>query len=247
MKFISVNIETNLHTDTVLPFLKKENPDVVCFQELLEEEVAFYEKELNLKAVFQPTLYIHHPIYERIRGKKAGVAIFSNNIMKSGSVFYYGSKENQERPFEEYVLEEKTRKNYAFVWANIKNEDGQEYKIITTHLPVTKEGESSKFQLEVAEAMLSKLAELKDEFVLCGDMNAPRGNETFSRLAAKYKDNIPLEYKTSIDQNLHRVKGIQFMVDCLFSTPNYEASNVKLVDGVSDHMAIVANIAKLTL
>jgi len=34
------------------------------------------------------------------------------------------------------------------------------------------------------------------------------------------------------------------MVDCLFSTPAYKASNVKLVDGVSDHMAIVAEIRK---
>ena len=52
----------------------------------------------------------------------------------------------------------------------------------------------------------------------CGDMNVPRGNETFNRLAEKYKDNIPLEYKTSIDQNLHRVKGLQVMVDGLYYT-----------------------------
>ena len=75
-------------------------------------------------------------------------------------------------------------------------------------------------------------------------MNAPRGNETFSRLEEKYKDNIPREYKTSIDQNLHKVKGIQFMVDGLFTTPVYKASNVKLVDGISDHMAVVAEINK---
>jgi hypothetical protein len=75
-------------------------------------------------------------------------------------------------------------------------------------------------------------------------MNAPRGKESFSRLAKKYKDNIPPEYKTSIDQNLHKVKGIQFMVDGLFTTPSYKASDVKLVDGVSDHMAVVAEITK---
>lgn len=34
------------------------------------------------------------------------------------------------------------------------------------------------------------------------------------------------------------------MVDGLFTTSDYKASNVRLVDGVSDHMAIVADIYK---
>jgi hypothetical protein len=34
------------------------------------------------------------------------------------------------------------------------------------------------------------------------------------------------------------------MVDGLFTTPAYEAQDVKLVDGVSDHMAVVAPITK---
>ena len=46
--------------------------------------------------------------------------------------------------------------------------------------------------------------------------------KTFNRLAEKYKDNIPLEYKTSIDQNLHRVKGLQVMVDGLLLHPPIE-------------------------
>ena len=34
MKLISLNIELNRHHDLVLPFLKKEKPDVICLQEL---------------------------------------------------------------------------------------------------------------------------------------------------------------------------------------------------------------------
>ena len=36
-----------------------------------------------------------------------------------------------------------------------------------------------------------------------------------------------------------------FMVDGLFTTPTYRALNVKLIDGISDHMAIVAEINKV--
>ena len=35
------------------------------------------------------------------------------------------------------------------------------------------------------------------------------------------------------------------MVDGLFTTPAYKASDVKLVDGISDHMAIVAKINRI--
>lgn len=243
MKLISLNIELNKHYDTVLNFLKKENSDVICLQELLEEDFDRFKKELNMKGVFKVFNYLfaEPPLYEDIRGKKQGVAIFAKNIFDSGSIFYEGKEENLSKPFEEYISDKKIYKNRVLLWADVKDENGIMFKYIVTQMPVTKEGESSPYQLEVVDSLLKKLDSF-EEFVLCGDMNAPRGNETFARLEKKYKDNIPLEYKTSIDQNLHRVKGIQFMVDCLFTTPTYKASNVRLIDGVSDHMAVVADI-----
>lgn len=243
MKLISINIENNLHNSTVLEFLKKEKADVICLQEFLEDDFDLYKKELGLEGVLQISSYVANWIYPKLKGKKQGVAIFSKSITDSDSFFYYGKEENLQKSFDTYISNEDFRKNYGFVLVNIKNSDNAKYRFITTHLPVTKEGESSPYQLEVAESLLKKL-ESFGEFVLCGDMNAPRGNETFNRLARKYKDNIPPEYKTSIEQNLHRVKNLQYMVDGLFTTPSYIASNVKLVGGLSDHMAIIADISK---
>ncbi len=243
MKLISINIECNRHTDRVLDFLKKEKADVVCIQELLEEEFDFYKKELGLGGVFQTWNYFRSPYYGDLIGKRQGVAIFTKEIIESGSVFYTGSKANILKPFEEYMSDEKFQKNKAFVWADVKDEEGVKFRIITTQLPVTKEGEVTPYQLEVINLMLHQL-ESFEEFILCGDMNAPRGRQSFSLIAEKYKDNIPPKYKTSIDQNLHKVKGIQFMVDGLFTTSTYKASNVRLQDGVSDHMAIIADISK---
>jgi hypothetical protein len=48
---------------------------------------------------------------------------------------------------------------------------------------------------------------------------------------------------TSIDPKLHRAGALQLMVDGLFTTPGYEASDVMLHTGVSDHCAITARIA----
>lgn len=227
-----------------MDFLKKENPDVICLQELLEDDFDRFERDLGLRGIFKAfSFFKKHPHYENIEGKKQGVAIFSNNIADSGSIFYVGKEENLLKSHEEYLSNEESTKNRVLLWADIKDKEGIVYKILNTHLPVTKEGEPSPYQLEVVDLLLEKLGTM-GEFILCGDTNAPRGKETFRRLSSKYKDNIPQEYKTSIDQNLHRVKGIQFMVDCLFTTQAYKASNVKLVDGISDHMAVVADISR---
>jgi exonuclease III len=239
MKLISLNIEMNKHTDVILEFIRAENPDVICFQELLEDDFSFYKKEFALDGIFQSCRYSRHSNYPESMGKKIGVAIFAKNIVRSGFMYYVGNGTELLKPFDAVHFKDEE----ALVWAEIKNTDGIVYTFATAHLPVTHHGESSPFQLQALENFFTKLDTLR-EFVLAGDMNAPRGNETFNRLAKKYKDNIPLEYKTSIDQNLHRVKGLPYMIDCLFTTPLYRASNVSLMDGVSDHMAVVGEIEK---
>jgi exonuclease III len=239
MKLISLNIETNKHHDLILPFLKRENPDVFCAQEILEEDFAIYKRELGMDGVFAPCRYVRSKTCEESIGKLQGVSIFCKKILNSGEEFYLGTKEEVEKPFDAVNFV----KTEALAWAEIEVESAV-YKFVTLHLPVTEHGESTEEQLSAQSYLFKKLEPL-GEFILCGDMNAPRGNETFRRFTEKYKDNIPLEYKTSIDQNLHRVKGIQFMVDCLFTTPSYTADGVKLVDGLSDHMAIVAEISKI--
>lgn len=255
MKIISLNIECNKHDELVLPFLKKENPDVVCVQELLEDKFEFYKKELSMYGVFRSASYIDTVVHKDLAGKKEGVAIFTkNSIADSGNFFLAGGEDNVSMPFSEYLERfnnflkihgsyEDFEESRVLVWADVKNTEGVVFRFLTAHLPVTTQGRVTPYQLGITDNLLVKLGEL-GEFVLCGDFNSPRGCESFARFANKYKDNIPLEYKTSIDQNLHRVKGIQFMVDGLFTTPTYQASSVRLVDGVSDHMAIVADINK---
>ena len=41
---------------------------------------------------------------------------------------------------------------------------------------------------------------------------------------------------------LHRAGPLDLMVDGLFLSPHYRASNVQLAAGVSDHQAVVATL-----
>ncbi len=246
MKLISLNIELNKHRDKVLSFLKKENPDVICLQEILEEDFPIYKKDLEMEGVLEMWYlmnFIKDSHHAKLNGQKHGVAIFAKRILSSGFIYYNGSKENINESTNEFPLDKPIQDNNVLLWIETENDKREKFKFMTTHLPVTKNGDTTDYQLEIVSKLLKKLEEIP-EFILCGDTNAPRGKEAFSLLANKYKDNIPEEYQTSLDQNLHRVKGLMYMVDGLFTTPGYKAENVKLIDGVSDHMAIVADIEK---
>jgi endonuclease/exonuclease/phosphatase family metal-dependent hydrolase len=226
-----------------MPFLKKEKADVVCLQELLEEDFELYKKELEMDGVHQVAGYVTDSVHIESRGKKHGPAIFAKSIINSGHSFYLGSLIKIEESFDKYLKNENNFENRTLVWVDVNN-NNEIFRIATSHLPITHHGEVTSHQLETNDKLLEQLKTLGD-LVFCGDTNAPRGRESYSRIAREFKDNIPEEYTTSLDRNIHRAKGVDFMVDCLFTTPLYIASNVKLKSGVSDHMAIVSEINKI--
>jgi endonuclease/exonuclease/phosphatase family metal-dependent hydrolase len=245
MKLISLNIEKDKHYDKIFSFFRNEDPDCICLQEVEEEDFEMLKEKMGMSGFFKAFSYEKspHDCYKTNYGKRQGVAIFGKKIIQTGYIFYSGKEENLDVPFEEYLQRYDSLKSCVLVWADIETEDKGVVRVVTTHFPVTYQGESSPYQLGLLLPFFEALDTLGD-FVLCGDFNAPRGNETFTRLAARYTDCIPLHYTTSIDQNLHREKGIQFMVDGLFLTGAYTAQEVELVDGVSDHMAVIATIYK---
>ena len=240
MKVVSINIELSKHLDRVFAFIAQENPDVLCLQELLEEDFAKFKEQTGLAGVFQASGYVRHPDYADCKTKKEGVGIFARDIVSSGHAFYVGKAENLSLPIDTYLASEDKAMNKALIWAEVRHEDTL-YKFVNVQLPVTEQGSVTPFQMQVIDNLLAKLDTMGD-FILCGDTNAPRGRESFARFTAKYTDNIPAQYMTSLDQNLHRVKGLIYMVDGLFTTNRYRASDVRLVDGVSDHMAVVGMI-----
>ena len=130
--------------------------------------------------------------------------------------------------------------NRILVWATF-GKGKQDFKIATTHFTWSAKGNTTVNQRRSFNK-LNKILDRLGECVLCGDFNAPRGGEIFTALSKKFADNIPSDIQTTVDENLHRKKGLQVVVDGLFTSSIYKAENVKVVGGVSDHKAIVANI-----
>lgn len=119
------------------------------------------------------------------------------------------------------------------------------YTIATTHFTRTPDGSTSDKQREDLKNLLA-ITKKCPELILCGDFNAPRGGEIFGILADMYTDSIPPEYLSSLDPKLHQLRGSKpLMVDGLFTTSEYRATDVKLTVGVSDHMAITALVSRV--
>ena len=247
LKLISLNIEGSKHLQKIRSFLEKERPEVLCLQELCEVDVPFFETLLGMSSFFVPMAV----------GKQgpSGVGIFATVPFVETAIHRYGGAEDGGGMIDGSNKETlHTSQRFALARAVVEHE-GERFQILTTHFPVTKQGQPTDYQRDDMRAVLAILAGLGD-FVLAGDFNAPRilgghPGEIFGMLASAYTDSIPATYETSLDLTLHRAVGqglaheiADKMVDGLFTTPGYVAHDVRLHAGVSDHQAIVATITQ---
>ena len=246
MKLVSLNIERDRHLKSrVVPFFERVGPDVICLQEIFEVDFK------DLRARFGGGIYASmtkKPSVRPDRGGTAlpwGVGILSRAPMRAAYArYYYGNSDDEILEFERMpdgnIKQETVKK--ALLWASI-SVGGELFTIGTTHFTWTPDGNADGDQRRDADALLAALKKIPD-IVWCGDLNAPRGREIFTKFAAEYRDHIPAQYTTSIDAKFHRKRGLELMVDGLFSTPQYDVSDVKLVSGLSDHCAVQATVRR---
>lgn len=237
LKFFQLNIEGDNHYHRILPFLEAAQPEVLCFQEFFEVDIPVFQKQYP-HVLFAPLAIINERTRERLEGKgKLGVVIFSKlPFLSTQKNYYVGSEEK----LNIYVSGNPNLFNRAIISVEILKEN-KLFQVATTHFTWTPEGSVTDEQRQHLKELLKIIDEIKP-LILCGDFNAPRGKEIFDTLATHLKDNVPPELKTSIDQNLHRIQGIQLMVDGFFTSPEFKVSRIRMVDGVSDHQGLLAEV-----
>jgi endonuclease/exonuclease/phosphatase family metal-dependent hydrolase len=235
IKFISVNIERDRHSDRIKKLLTESNADFICLQEVMQYEVSELAETQNYFSFFSPTTR-HQPGDD----KWEGIAVLSRYPLLVANVHQYAGPE-MPGLYDKSTTEtlQKTRR-YLLQVCEVES-DQKRYRFANTHFTWSRDGQADDYQRQDVKKMLEFLQGYKS-FVLSGDFNAPRGREIFSTIAEQYKDNIPAHYQTSLDEHLHRCGYLPYMVDGLFSTPEYKVSNVELVFGVSDHAAVKAEI-----
>lgn len=234
LKVISVNIERDLHFDRLIPFLKKNQPDIVLMQEVCEKDIPFLEKSLGMKGTFAVLNSL-----KDIENSTMGLLNLTALPAKTYSTYYRGNE--KEPPVIEKGKNEGAKTARAILVTEFMK-GNHPYCVINTHFTWTPDGHPSEKQVVDLDIMLEYLSKIP-EFILGGDFNAPRGRPIFDKIAEKYRDNIPKTVTTTIDKDLHKAGDLQLVVDSIFTTPAYQVDAVEVISGVSDHCAILAEIS----
>ncbi len=232
LKLGCLNIEKDRHFERFIPALCGADLDVICLQEVPENKITYLESALNASSLFLRTTFRTDP--ETGVESVYGLAIFVRHGLMVGcdaQVYHYAAPDDIPFPADR-----------ALLFAIIEKDDVR-YHVGNTHFTWTHNGDVTDQQLLDLEALFGVIDDhIGDRLILCGDFNAPRGRMTWDMLASRYRDNIPKLVDTTLDQTYHRAAPIFLVVDGMFTSRHYVASDVELEDGVSDHMLITGKI-----
>jgi endonuclease/exonuclease/phosphatase family metal-dependent hydrolase len=248
MKLVSLNVEADKHWGLINPFLDAEQADVVCLQEIFEDDAMRLAERCDMHMVFAPMFL--RPDNETARFKKEGIAMLSRDVINNTTIKIYHQPNKELQPINEtneHDMENTIRR--LLLSAEIIH-DEKIFVVATTHFTWTPDGLPRDYQHAAAEKLLAALGTFP-EIMFCGDFNMPRSvNDVYKQFAEKYQDAIPTSYASSLDLNIHRAGKdpvaaphlADYMVDYLFLSKGYQAKNIRLAPGVSDHCAIVATV-----
>lgn len=235
IKLVSVNIEGSRHSDRVDQFLATQQPHIACLQEVESTRLQHFAT--------QYPYYHFAPMNQRPNGSLQGVAILSKVPYLLARTIPFAGSDTYRQPFDRTSFQSRYE-SQQYVACLVECAIGDTaYRFVTTHLPVTEAATVTEYQRYAMRQLCSALAPF-DHLIVTGDMNAPRGGAIFTQLTKQYTDHVPSHYTTSIDPKLHRAGSLELMVDGLFSTEQYQVTNVELHTGVSDHQAITATIVR---
>jgi len=271
MKLCSMNVEGHIHLhERVIPFLKKEQPDVICLQEVFFRDIPLLEAELGMQAHFGLMANVEdaNPVFNQPYGM-IGVVILTRGDVKSVQHQYYAptiavddlneylaprlkdadfSPTSVEIPFEVPILSHPNAMWRVLSSLDIEV-DGEWYRVAHTHFTWADKGMFTQKQADDFRSLWTLVEDL-GEHVLCGDFNSPRGGDgdgtnIYDQLADRMSSAVPLEEISTLDENLHRAGRLDLVVDGIFTTPTYSVSDIRLESGVSDHKALVAQVEKM--
>lgn len=242
-KLITYNIWHGKYLERVIDFLREEDADVICLQEVATKGQGVGPKDINIYEIIKSELGyagVFAPMVEFDEG--GGLYNFGLAILTKGKTlheethFYF-------RDFQRF--EEWERNRYRWPRAVLRADvglQGERMTVFTTHFLVTPEASVTDYQLKAAYRLREYLDQY-DNFILCGDMNTPFGTETYELLSEGLVDGSPVD-KPTLHPTIHRVGHLGYHVDYVFlKGEQFEVKEswVPEVDG-SDHLPVVVEL-----
>ena len=238
LKLLSLNIEYDRHLDEVTQTIAAHLPDIVCLQEVFEKDCV----KLAAAGGYQVKFAISTLMPEGGEGNTSprswGLAVLTRVPVHNQTVAYYADDPRIR------IYKERNDPRRVLLMTELQHE-GRSYKIGTIHFTWSMAGEATDEQRADFVRLKQVLMPYPD-YVLCGDFNSPRGGEMFAKFTDELGlvDHLPPHVTTTIDPKHHYAGALELVVDTIFSTPDYRATDIQVLEGISDHKGILARIER---
>ncbi len=253
------NFEAGLETrNQIFQFLRREQPDVVCFQEFYsQDKPTRFETMDSLFQVMGTTIYHQRSAHKRIARQNFGIAMFSRYPMiAKGDVMFetQGSQDFNYCIYADIVKNRDTFRIYDVHLQSIKLQS--DYYSKQTNDPTTNLAEESAIRLiyrklqtayvkraDQARRVVNHIRTSPYPTIVCGDFNDTPMSYTYNQF-----DRI----LTDAYRNTSTGIGVTYVgkmpagrIDYIFHSPELASTNFKIQKEVlSDHRAITCIISK---
>lgn len=250
LKVIQVNIYKGRYLDSLIDFLKKENPDFVTMQEVttggfslsgVEKADVFREllHELKMFGVFHGDLKLKEE-----KDSKFGNAVFSKHrIIKSKvlTLKTFRPVTNDELNGKSGEVREKIDRHLLDAEVNFRDKD---IHIMSWHGAWTAPPHDTPETKKQAELVYRYIMNVDEPFILGGDLNAILGSKTVD-LISSASNNLMLKCNVSMTTNpdVHKIAPRGFLIDYLFTSSEFKFKSIEVPQiTVSDHLPVVAEL-----
>jgi len=238
LKLLTLNIENHRHLDRVVQTIATHLPDIVCLQEVFEKDCAKLAAVGGYQVKYAISTLMPEGKADNTSPRSWGVAVLARVPVLNQAVVYYDDDPRIR------IFKGPMDPRHVLVTTELQHE-GRFYRFGTTHFTWSMAGATTNEQLADFVRLKQALLPYPD-YVLCGDFNAPRGGELFSKFTDELSliDHLPANVTTTIDPQFHYAGALELVVDTIFSTPEYSVTDVQVLEGISDHKGILAWVAR---
>jgi endonuclease/exonuclease/phosphatase family metal-dependent hydrolase len=236
IKLLTLNIEGDRHLERVRAVIAAHQPDIVCLQEVFEADCPYLAAAGGYHWRFALSALVRDHAGSRMRNW--GVAMLARVPVLGQYTNYYADDPTIR------VLDDPNDPRRVLVVAELQH-GRQQYRVATTHFTWSARGDISAQQKADFSRLKAVLSRYPD-YLLCGDFNAPRNREMFSMFTGELSltDLLPEHITSTIDAQYHYAGSLELVVDTFFSTGEYQAADIRLLEGISDHKGILALVQR---
>lgn len=250
IKIIQINIYKGRYLDSLVDFLKDEDPDFITMQEVTAGGFNLCEdKYANVFDILRDKLGMYGEYHGDLKLKGDRSASFGNAIFaKSRIVDKHVLVLKKFRPITNLELDGKSGEIRELIDRHlldtVVNFHGSDIHIISWHGAWTAPPSDTQETLRQAKLVYKYLAGINGPFILGGDLNAVIGSKTIDMLG-KVANNLMLgtNVKMTTNVKVHKIAPRGFLVDYVFVSKEFKVKSVTIPQiTVSDHLPVVAEL-----